>query len=203
MMAIANALLVVLVILSSSQRGLAFVTQKALLWPEEFAYTEAVFLQPSRAFMPSNRPFTIDPPSTSSKRVQRRNKPNFSRNPGLDLEVEEKEQETDQAILPIGAYYARSMKFPVLGEQAFSLRILSSGEAHLQISGMLNIDEIIPFDADISGRLNFSLNSQTHATLKKFKTKLLEAGYDVMNDTPYFRVSPYILPAVKVRMGRV
>lgn len=107
------------------------------------------------------------------------------------------------AILPIGAKYHHTMKFPVLGVQAFRLRILSNTKAHLQISGMLTVDEVVPYTADGIGRLKFSLSDHTKRTLRRFKTRLLGAGYDPSNDTPFFKISPYILPAVTIRMDRI
>ena len=105
--------------------------------------------------------------------------------------------------VPVGAKYQRSMNFPVLGRQAFQLHILSETKAHLIINGLLAIDEVIPYTMDFAGRLTFSLPDKARQVLRKFRTKLLEAGYDARTDTPYFKVAPYILPVVKVQMGRV
>ena len=105
--------------------------------------------------------------------------------------------------LPVGAEYYRQLKFPVLGLQAFRIHILSETRARLQITGMLGIDEIIPYSTDLTGRLYFSLSEKTKQILKRFKTKLLEAGYDPHTDTPYVKVAPYVLPAVKISMNRL
>jgi hypothetical protein len=105
--------------------------------------------------------------------------------------------------LPIGARYYRSVSFPVLGRQAFQIHVLSDATARLQITGMLAIDEIIPYSTDLAGRLSFTLSEKTKEILRKFKTKLLEAGYDPRTDEPYFKVAPYVLPALKIRMGRL
>ena len=105
--------------------------------------------------------------------------------------------------LPLGATYRHSMRFPVLGQQAFQIRVLSGTSAHLSISGMLTIDEVVPYTVDEKGRLRFSLSAKTKEILKKFKTRLLEAGYDPYTDTPYVKVAPYVLPAVRINMNRL
>lgn len=104
--------------------------------------------------------------------------------------------------LPQGATYRQTMTFPVLGEQAFQIHIMNDSLAHLSISGMLNIDEVITYRIDLKGRLLFSLSTAAEQILRRFKTKLLEAGYDPVTDTPYVKVAPYVLPAVKIRMPR-
>jgi len=104
--------------------------------------------------------------------------------------------------LPLGATYKQTMKFPVLGHQAFSIQILSDTTARLMIHGMMTIDEVVAYQVDAAGKLIFALSSSTQRTLRKFKTKLLEAGYDPATDTPYVKVAPYILPALKIRMRR-
>jgi hypothetical protein len=104
--------------------------------------------------------------------------------------------------LPLGATYRQAMCFPVLGQQVFQIRILSENLAHLVISGMMTIDEVVPYTVDGQGRLLFALSSKTMRTLKRFKTKLLEVGYDADSDTPYVKVAPYILPALRIRMSR-
>jgi len=107
------------------------------------------------------------------------------------------------SLLPIGATYHHSMQFPVLGKQAFQLHIISDTQAHLRISGMLNVDEVVPYETHRKSQISFNLSEQTKQILRKFKTKLLEAGYDEHTDTPYVKVAPYVLPAVKINMGRV
>jgi hypothetical protein len=104
--------------------------------------------------------------------------------------------------LPLGATYRQAMSFPVLGQQVFQIRVLSGNVAHLAISGMLTIDEVVNYTVDGQGRILFALSSQTMRTLKRFKTKLLEVGYDADTDTPYVKVAPYILPAMRIRMSR-
>lgn len=106
-------------------------------------------------------------------------------------------------VLPPGATYQQTMSFPLLGEQIFQISVLSETTAHLKISGMMSIDEIIPFTLDNTGRLLMALPSSVLETLQRFRTKFLEAGYDARTDRPFVRVAPPVLRPLKIMMTRL
>lgn len=112
---------------------------------------------------------------------------------------------TIPSSLPVGATYRKSLSFPVLGKQAFEIQVLSDTTAHLVISGkLMTIDEVVTYTIDNKKKeLVFNLSTETKQILQKFKTKLLEAGYDAQTDTPYVKIAPYVLPAVKIDMPRI
>ena len=106
-------------------------------------------------------------------------------------------------VLPPGATYQQTMSFPLLGEQIFQISVLSETTAHLKISGMMSIDEIIPFTLDSTGRLLIALPNSVLETLQRFRTKFLEAGYDARTDRPFVRVAPPVLRPLKIMMTRL
>lgn len=110
---------------------------------------------------------------------------------------------TPPGALPPGATYQQTMNFPLLGQQTFQISVLSETTAHLKISGMMSIDEIIPFTLDNTGRLFMSLPNSVLETLQRFRTKFLEAGYDARTDRPFVRVAPPVLQPLKIMMTRL
>ncbi len=108
-----------------------------------------------------------------------------------------------RGALPPGATYQQTMSFPLLGEQTFQISVLSETTAHLKISGMMSIDEIIPFTLDSTGRLLMALPNSVLETLQRFRTKFLEAGYDARTDRPFVRVAPPVLRPLKIMMTRL
>ena len=66
---------------------------------------------------------------------------------------------------PIGATYEKAIGLPVLGEQTFSLHILSDNTAHLLVKGMLFLDEVVAYTVNARGCLNCRLSD--HAIRKR------------------------------------
>ena len=106
------------------------------------------------------------------------------------------------AAPPIGATYSKAVKIPVLGEQVFSLHILSDNTAHLLVNGMLILDELVTYSINSRGCLNCRLSDGALRQLKKFRTNLKEVGYNVETDTPYVKVRTPLPAALKIHLKR-
>lgn len=103
---------------------------------------------------------------------------------------------------PIGATYEKAIGLPVLGEQTFSLHILSDNTAHLLVKGMLFLDEIVAYTVNARGCLNCRLSDHAISRLKKVRASLKEVGYDGETDTPYVKVSTPLPVPVKIHLKR-
>jgi hypothetical protein len=92
---------------------------------------------------------------------------------------------------PAGAIYQKVLQIPVLGRQCFRLSILGNGRAHLQVSGMMQIDETLDYQVrQCDGSFSLLLSDRIHKVLRRFRTKMVDFGYDEVKDLPYVIVSP-------------
>lgn len=103
---------------------------------------------------------------------------------------------------PVGATYEKAIGIPVLGEQTFSLHILSDTTAHLLVKGMLFLDEIVAYTVTAQGCLNCRLSDHAHKTLRKVRASLKEVGYDWVTDTPYVKVCTPLPMLFKIQLKR-
>ena len=103
---------------------------------------------------------------------------------------------------PIGATYEKAIGIPVLGEQIFSLHILSDNTAHLLVKGMLFLDEVVAYTVTARGCLNCRLSDHAISRLRKVRASLKEVGYDGETDTPYVKVSTPLPLPVKISLKR-
>ena len=103
---------------------------------------------------------------------------------------------------PLGAVYHRALHVPVLGRQSFRLRILDNGRAHLCVDGVLEIDEIMDYQVRPSGAFSLILPDRLQQVLNRFRTKLVDFGYDRVNDLPFVVVSPPIPTKIHIRLLR-
>lgn len=103
---------------------------------------------------------------------------------------------------PIGATYEKAIGLPVLGEQTFSLHILSDNTAHLLVKGMLFLDEVVAYTVSARGCLNCRLSDHAISRLRKVRASLKEVGYDRETDTPYVKVSCPLPVLVKINLKR-
>jgi hypothetical protein len=92
---------------------------------------------------------------------------------------------------PTGAIYQKVLQIPVLGRQCFRLSILGNGRVHLQVSGMMQIDETLDYQVrQCDGSFSLLLSDRIHKVLRRFRTKMVDFGYDEVLDLPYVIVSP-------------
>ena len=103
---------------------------------------------------------------------------------------------------PTGAIYKKTLRIPVLGRQIFSLRILSDRRAHLQINGVMNVDEILHYKVKPSGAFSMPLPEELQRVLRKYRTRLVEFGYDWVTDLPYVVVSPPLPTKIRIQLVR-
>lgn len=77
---------------------------------------------------------------------------------------------SEQSCIPqaeVGAAYTLSIWLPVVGRHEFFLKVVSSEAAHMRVSGLIKINDTIPFDvADCDGNCNFQLSKETIRTLR-------------------------------------
>ena len=107
------------------------------------------------------------------------------------------------SILPIGAVYARTLTFPVIGSQKVTLSITSSRVARLQLEGRLILDEPVTYELQSSGEITFELTNETIRVLRAYRTTLVSATYDELSDSPCVVVSPPIMLRVHIVLKRV
>ena len=96
----------------------------------------------------------------------------------------------------------RTVKLPVVGQQTVELSIISRTLARLQLRGRLNIDQTVEYTMDQSGQLSFHLTEATQRLLRRFRTRLAEAGYDAKTDTSWVVVFPPLPFSVNIRLNR-
>jgi hypothetical protein len=105
---------------------------------------------------------------------------------------------------PTGAVYQKTLPIPVLGRQSFRLHILSEGRAHLRIDGVLQVDEVLDYTVRPCGAFSLLLVPETlQRVLKRFRTTLVEFGYDRSADLPYVVVRPPLPTRTKIRIQLV
>jgi len=112
------------------------------------------------------------------------------------------EYEENTIAPPIGATYEKEIGLPVIGQQKFSLKILSHNEARLLVKGVLNLDEPIKYSISPGGRMNCRLSDPTLKKLRRFRTSLKEFGYNAETDTPYVKVRPPLPKSVLINLKR-
>ena len=135
--------------------------------------------------------------------------PNGSTNHGLSLTTPSFSlpapllQEVRGASPPTGAVYKKTLPIPVLGRQSFHLRILSDRRAHLRIDGVLSVDEILDYKVKPCGAFSILIPDGLQNLLRKFRTRLVEFGYDSATDLPYVVVSPPLPTKIRIQLARV
>jgi hypothetical protein len=103
---------------------------------------------------------------------------------------------------PLHAVYTRTLSLPVIGQQNFTLSILTHDQAHLEISGVLSVQEVIHYNFCPSTGLTFTLPDALRRTLRRFRTKMMSAGYDATHDKPFVLVRPPI-GNLKISLSRL
>ena len=104
---------------------------------------------------------------------------------------------------PVGAVYARTLRFPVIGKQTIELAILSDKVARLIMSGRLNLDEPVSYHFEASsGEMSFELTDATRRLLRRFRTTLDAAGYDGSTDTSWVVVWPPLPLSMRINLNR-
>jgi hypothetical protein len=103
---------------------------------------------------------------------------------------------------PVGATYEKAIGIPVLGQQTFSLHIISDTTAHLLVQGMLVLDEILDYTFTATGCLQCSLSENAIRRMRRVRASLKEVGYDGDTDTPYVKVSTPLPIPVKIHLKR-
>ena len=103
---------------------------------------------------------------------------------------------------PTGAIYKKTLPIPVLGRQTFTLRILSDRRAHLQIAGVMNVDQILYYKVKPCGAFSMPLPEELQRVLRKFRTRLVEFGYDRVTDLPYVVVSSPLPTNLRIQLVR-
>jgi len=103
---------------------------------------------------------------------------------------------------PTGAVYRKTLPIPVIGLQSFRLHILSDRRAHLQIDGILQVDEILDYHVRPGGSFSLRLPDGLKQVLRRFRTKLVEFGYDHVTDLPYVVVSPPLPTKIRIQLMR-
>lgn len=104
---------------------------------------------------------------------------------------------------PTGAVYEKTLPIPVIGTQTFRLHILSHRRAHLQIQGVLRVDDIVDYDVRPSdGSFSLDLPEGVQKVMRRFRTKLVEFGYDRSTDLPFFVVRPPLPTKIRIHLER-
>lgn len=103
---------------------------------------------------------------------------------------------------PIHSVYHHSIRIPFIGPQQFRLRILNGQQARLEIEGRLKIDEVLDYHVKPCGALSFVMTERLERVLSRFRTSLIEVGYDNILDIPYVVVSPPIPTKIRIPLSR-
>jgi len=103
---------------------------------------------------------------------------------------------------PTGAIYQKTLPIPVIGRQSFRLHILSDQRAHLRIDGMLSVDEILDYRVKPCGAFTMLVPERLQKVLRRFRTQLVEFGYDQATDLPYVVVSPPLPTKIRIQLVR-
>ena len=103
---------------------------------------------------------------------------------------------------PAGAVYQKALQLPVLGRQSFQLSVLQDGRAHLRVDGAMKIDEIMDYQVLPCGRFSTCLPDRLQRILRRFRTQLVDFGYDRVNDLPYVVVSPPLSAKIHLYLAR-
>jgi len=89
---------------------------------------------------------------------------------------------------------------PFLAQQ---LTILTRNMARLQLQGRLQLDEPVEYDITDEGKLSFALTNSTKQLLRRFRTSLDAAAYDMSDDTAHVVVWPPLPLSVTIKLQRV
>ena len=75
--------------------------------------------------------------------------------------------------------------------------------ARLQLQGRLQLDEPVEYDITDEGKLSFALTNSTKQLLRRFRTSLDAAAYDMSDDTAHVVVWPPLPLSVTIKLQRV
>lgn len=105
--------------------------------------------------------------------------------------------------LPVGAVFELNLVVPVIGRQRFHLKILNTSLAELNITGTMQVYDILQYNIDASGSLGFCLSDQTERTMRRFRSSISSVEYSKETDTAIVIVQTPIHKKLKIELERV
>jgi len=82
---------------------------------------------------------------------------------------------------PVRSLYHSQIHFPIIGSQHIMLQINSQKKAHIELKGILNIQDDIEYTY-ANGNFEFNFSSKLQKFLDKYHCHIENASYDKEND---------------------
>jgi len=90
----------------------------------------------------------------------------------------------------VGSKYCGKVRFPLLGSQDVTLKILSRMEANINLQGFINYNDNIKYYIDKKGKFEFLLSKELEQKLNKVYCKITNARYDNDVATITIKIKP-------------